>query len=1252
MAVPVIESKSTATRTSNGLNINLTAPSGINDGDLLLIVLGIDGNPIIFTPPTGFIDITPLNGDKGPSDRITLFAAFKIASGESGDYNTTWISNQQGTGHMYRISGAGISSPIQSDGSVNSGSTGDSTALGFTTDTPDTLALALHAIDRDRITDGQSDGGTGWTTEDIIESGGANGAACGVSRKNITTAGSTLDSTQALSNNDEFVTRQIGIREVSTELRTHTTNSFLTSITKEIEHTTDSLLTHERQITINGNQNFLTGNRALVSNGSDLYYFGGDDTVGETALRCFKSTDTGKTWAEQDRANALTGANIGAVSAAIDSAGIVYTVIQQFSVGPLETREKRFNTNTDLWVAGTVIINSDTTTITASQISTAIIIDQNDDPHCVFLESNTFRELQYSNKIGGTWKTPVVVESTGDHQLLDMCFDDRGFPIIISSNTTATQFEAEFGDALDAASFTQFIVSTNSTGTVRGIAKDEDGDIIVAWREAVNQVQTRRHNAGDAIGTWQTAKNVDGTTNNLQGGSLSAKGKSFYFLTQFLVTDVVRLYREINDGGWALQERDNSLREFDKGVITNANISRWAEFNEPWGEQLDVSYYVTTTDFAWHGFYSANNKTHTTDSLLAVSGATVVTVDHDTDSLLEKHIELTHTTDSSLLKHQTVTHTTDSLLLKIQTVVHTTDSLLKKFGILVTHNTDSLLKKLGILITHNTDSLLLKIQTITHTTDSFLRKTIEITHTTDSLLKKTQTVIHTTDSLLKKLGILITHTTDSTLVKKLIIVHTTDSLLQKIQTLTHTTDSVLKKLGILVTHTTDSLLKKIQTLTHTTDSLLRKIQTLTHTTDSLLKKTQTITHTTDSFLKKAVGHSTDSFLKRAIAHSTDALLLKIQTLTHTTDSLLKFRVIVTHTTDSVLKKFGIIVTHNTDSLLKKIQTVTHTTDSLLKKFGILVTHTTDSLLLKIQTVTHTTDSLLKKLGQTVDHNTDSLLQQVDNLLTHTTDALLVKIITLTHTTDSLLKKLGILVTHNTDSLLKAIGLLVTHTTDSLLLKIQTLTHTTDSLLKKLDQTEDHTTDSLLVSGAAIEITHTTDSFLSASKTLTHTTDSLLKAIGLTLTHTTDSLLLKIQTLTHTTDSLLRIADVTHTTNALLKTPFVIVSSIQFEIPELLPPLLSHTTDSKLVGAALITHSTDALLVVNRTSVIHTTNSLLASKFITVSSIQFEIPGLQPAVKIHTTDSLLRTGRLVSHLTESFLVDAGILLIRYLVKYKQ
>ena len=212
MVAPVIATKSN--NTADGTSITLTAPTGIADGDVLLIVLGLDGDPDTFVNPSGFVQISPTDGDHNVAF-CTFYVIYKIASGESGNYTVSWVSNEKVQGLMYRITGAISGDEVQDPNNLNSGAVAAATALSYSTDTDDTLALALYGMDRNRITEGQADDGVGWTTEDILEEGSAGGAVAGVSRKTIGTAGATLDGVQTQSTSDQWLTRQIGIRSIA-----------------------------------------------------------------------------------------------------------------------------------------------------------------------------------------------------------------------------------------------------------------------------------------------------------------------------------------------------------------------------------------------------------------------------------------------------------------------------------------------------------------------------------------------------------------------------------------------------------------------------------------------------------------------------------------------------------------------------------------------------------------------------------------------------------------------------------------------------------------------------------------------------------------------------------------------------------------------------------------------------------------------------------------------------------------------------
>jgi hypothetical protein len=149
VAYESISSTTWASRT----NTTITAPSGITDGDLLLLfhVIGT-GTPPTQTPPAGF---TALPGtwpqtitESGYS--MAARAWYKIASGESGNYTVTHIAPAGAfgacQGAMVRISGADTSSPFTPSPTVNlqqglGGSEASTTFTGLTTTVDGTLIL-------------------------------------------------------------------------------------------------------------------------------------------------------------------------------------------------------------------------------------------------------------------------------------------------------------------------------------------------------------------------------------------------------------------------------------------------------------------------------------------------------------------------------------------------------------------------------------------------------------------------------------------------------------------------------------------------------------------------------------------------------------------------------------------------------------------------------------------------------------------------------------------------------------------------------------------------------------------------------------------------------------------------------------------------------------------------------------------------------------------------------------------------------
>lgn len=101
MAV-TIESVGVGVQASDTTEITITAPSGIQDGDLLIAGISKDGGSTNAVGLAGWASPTPYAGTLNFYRGTVLY---KIASSESGDYTFTWSGNEQASGAILRISG-------------------------------------------------------------------------------------------------------------------------------------------------------------------------------------------------------------------------------------------------------------------------------------------------------------------------------------------------------------------------------------------------------------------------------------------------------------------------------------------------------------------------------------------------------------------------------------------------------------------------------------------------------------------------------------------------------------------------------------------------------------------------------------------------------------------------------------------------------------------------------------------------------------------------------------------------------------------------------------------------------------------------------------------------------------------------------------------------------------------------------------------------------------------------------------------
>ena len=212
MVAPVIGSATRDILFTSATSVVITAPSGIADDDLLVIIFGPDGdasNPSISSAGAAFT--RQVNLEEGTVE-LNIFTA--IAASESGNYTVNWTGSETGVVHMYRITGA-LTSDFLQIGTTDTQNADPCVSLSMTPDADDVLMFSCYCIDRGRSTDDQADDGVGWTTETHEVHGAGGGTGLGVSTKTIASQSASLNGSQNLSSVDGWATVQIAWRSVA-----------------------------------------------------------------------------------------------------------------------------------------------------------------------------------------------------------------------------------------------------------------------------------------------------------------------------------------------------------------------------------------------------------------------------------------------------------------------------------------------------------------------------------------------------------------------------------------------------------------------------------------------------------------------------------------------------------------------------------------------------------------------------------------------------------------------------------------------------------------------------------------------------------------------------------------------------------------------------------------------------------------------------------------------------------------------------
>lgn len=213
MAVPVIEGYTEQSETNPTTTITVSKPSGVQNGELMLVILINDDTSSgeVFNTKTGWTKIVDV-GDGTSDSHIGIH--WRIADGTEGDTEDfTQAGSDEWVAWWVRISGVDNITPINVVGSATIKSKDSSvTAIAVKTTVADCLALCFGAFDGG---DGYpfTVSGTGWSKEDDGQSGtsGYSDASGVWGKKSMGAAGSTLDTTIGASASDGIVGIQIAL---------------------------------------------------------------------------------------------------------------------------------------------------------------------------------------------------------------------------------------------------------------------------------------------------------------------------------------------------------------------------------------------------------------------------------------------------------------------------------------------------------------------------------------------------------------------------------------------------------------------------------------------------------------------------------------------------------------------------------------------------------------------------------------------------------------------------------------------------------------------------------------------------------------------------------------------------------------------------------------------------------------------------------------------------------------------------------
>lgn len=188
-SAPIIEAFAHTEVATNATSVVATAPTGIADNDILVMIVSLDHDGTANTiTSTGFTQLE----DYEVSNSHKTTVLWKRASSESGNYTVNFTDSQDGVVSILRVSGATtIGSPFDVNGTSTDVFANTITPTDITSTADNTLAISYVTVDRNyRVSGSDTVIGTGWAFIDTPATYGADGVGFMWAQKDAASAGS------------------------------------------------------------------------------------------------------------------------------------------------------------------------------------------------------------------------------------------------------------------------------------------------------------------------------------------------------------------------------------------------------------------------------------------------------------------------------------------------------------------------------------------------------------------------------------------------------------------------------------------------------------------------------------------------------------------------------------------------------------------------------------------------------------------------------------------------------------------------------------------------------------------------------------------------------------------------------------------------------------------------------------------------------------------------------------------------------